>query len=93
MRKRQLTKKTKRLMSEYYQESADEDLAITKEFEGIESVFEEVEDMNMVNRACAFLEYKGFFILIHWFKSFQIHWHVSSFDKMLTICKFGIFIG
>lgn len=37
MSKRKPSKQTAKLMEEYYQDSADDDLALAKEFEGIES--------------------------------------------------------
>ena len=45
---------------------------------------------SVVNRVGAFLEWRGFFILIHWFSFVQIHLHLGSFDKMLTVCKYYV---
>lgn len=47
---------------------------------------------SIVNRVNAFLIYKEFYILIHWFLSIEIHLHIGSFDKELTICPYGIWI-
>ena len=64
----------------------------------IDQFFEELLDAdkvayrmeNMVNKANVYLERGHFFILIHWFKSIQVHWHKGAFDKMLTVCKYGV---
>jgi len=45
---------------------------------------------NLVNRINAYLERGEFFILIHWRLSIQIHLHLGSFDKMLTVSRYGI---
>lgn len=49
--------------------------------------------LSLVNKINAYLEWGELYILIHWFSSFQIHLHIGSFDKELTICRYGVWIG
>lgn len=45
-----------------------------------------------VTKSYACLEKGEFIIIIHWFSSFQIHLHLGSFDRLFTVCKFGVMV-
>lgn len=51
------------------------------------------ENMKIVNRCNVYLEKGGFFLLVHWFSSIEIHLHIGSFDKILTVCQFGVWFS
>ena len=46
---------------------------------------------SLVNSWNAYLEFRGFFIIIYWqIFSVDVHLHVGAFDRMLMIGKYGV---